>query len=577
MKRFTILIFSLLVCIQTYGQRRLDPDRYIYPVLNVAGLCSANFGEMRPNHFHSGVDIKTDGVEGKPVAATADGYIARIVVSPTGYGKALYVVHPEGTMSVYGHLSKFRSDLDSLVNERRHRSKRNKLDIYLPEGEYPVSRGEIIALSGNTGNSFGPHLHFEIRDMRDNTTLNLIRQGIIPVRDTIPPRIDAIHYVAVDTVAGIVPITAKPRKTAVRQTAKGRYTVDGAIKVAPYGYFIVEVTDRKNDVTNRFGIWRISQKIDGQTTFEYRADGFRLEDSRYCNSVSHYPMQAEARCEVVRLAVQQGCPDKFYAVAEGRGAVRIADGSTQHITIEVEDDCSNISTIDFDIVSGAEPPAAADIPDSLIIDRRRDFRAAFEDVAVTIPAGSLYESAIFECRRSTVKPAAVNGVEILSPVYEVMDSRIPLHSAASLSLRAFVPADMQKHTAAALISSKGKLSWAGGTYRKGAVEFKSSKLGGICAVVDTLAPVIRPKFENGADLRKRSTAVFGVSDNFSGIKEYSATIDNQWTPLDYSPISGTLTLRFDHRNYDYKTNHTLVVTVTDNCGNTAVWRGSFFR
>ena len=577
MKRLSIAIFSLLACLHAHGQRQLDPQRYTYPVLNVAGLCSANFGEMRPNHFHSGVDIKTDGVEGKPVAATADGYIARIVVSPSGYGRALYVVHPEGTMSVYGHLSRFRADLDSLAADRRYRSKRNSLDIYLPEGKYPVSKGEIIALSGNTGNSFGPHLHFEIRDMRDNSTLNLIRQGIIPVRDTIAPRIEAIHYVAVDTVNG-VPRHSKPRKIAVKQSGRGRYEIAGEVKAAPSGYFIVEVTDRKNDVYNRFGIYRVTQKIDGKNVFEYRADGFRIEESRYCNSVSCYPMQLNAKCEVIRLAAQEGCPDRFYTRLDNRGAVTVGSGEKKRIAIEVEDDCRNVSILEFDVTDGGTPLQPAESrPDSDIIHRAHDFSRRFEDVSITIPAGTLYETTFFGCGRSNVNPVPVNGVEVITPIYEVMDELTPLHKAASLSLRAFVPENMRKHVTLAFVSPKGRLSYAGGSYRNGAAELRTRKLGTFCAVIDTVAPVIRPRFEAGSDLRRRASVSFTVSDNFSGIKEYSAAIDNQWVPVDYSPIHGTFTLRFDHRGYPYNATHTLVVTATDNCGNKAVWRGEFFR
>lgn len=574
-----ILTFSLLAGLQTQAQRKLDPQHYTYPVLNVAGFCSANFGEMRPNHFHSGVDIKTDGVEGKPIVATADGYVARIVVSPSGYGRALYVVHPEGTMSVYGHLSRFRSDLDSLAADRRYRSHRNSLDIYLPEGQYPVRQGEIIGLSGNTGNSFGPHLHFEIRDMRDNATLNLIRQGIIPVRDTIPPRIDAIHYVAVDTI-NVVPVHSEPRKIALRQAGKGRYEAVAPVKAAPEGYFIVETTDRKNEVTNRFGIYRITQKIDGQPVLEYRADGFRFEDSRYCNSVSCYPMQLNARCEVIRLALQEGCPARLYSSIVNRGVVSVAEGQTRHITIEVEDDCRNVSTLEFDVVSGGEGVSKIEnsFPQDAIVAHGSKYRRQFDDLTISIPADALYESIALECGFSQLdKPVAGSPVDILTPLYEVGNELIPLHKSATVSIRAFVPADMQKHAAMAYVSSSGKLSYAGGQYRNGAFEVQTRKLGVLCGVIDTVPPVIRPKFENGSDLRRRAYVSFAVSDNFSGIKEYAASVDNRWVPVDYSPISGTITVRFDHRDYPYNADHTLAVTVTDNCGNKTVWHGTFYR
>lgn len=580
MRRFFISLFlSAAIALpgaQAQSQRKLDPGYYVYPVQNVAGLCSSNFGEMRPNHFHSGVDIKTDGVEGKPVVAAADGYIARIVVQPSGYGRALYVVHPNGTMSVYGHLSRFRADLDSLALDRRMRSKRNSIDFYLPEGRYPVKRGEVIALSGNTGNSYGPHLHFEIRDMRDNTTLNLIRQGIIGTNDTQPPTINALHYVAVDTVGGIARHTA-PRRIDIRRLKSGVYEVAGPVKVARRGYFVVEVTDRKDGVQNRFGIYRITQTIDGRPTIEYRADGFRLEDSRYCNTVSHYAMQVKASCEVIRLAMQEGCPSKFYTTVTDRGTVTAAEGESHRIAIEIEDDCGNLSTLAFDITgdsSAALPATAAEGPTARF---DSNFSSSFEDLSVTIPAGALYESAIYTCGRSQRNITPINGVEIVTPVYEVMDNLVPLQTSATVAVKAFVPADMQPRIAMATLSEKGQPSYLGGSYRNGIVEVKTRQLGTLFAVVDTAAPVITPRFGQGADLRRHQSLTFTANDNFSGIGNYSVTIDGRWVPVDRMPVQGIFIVPLEDSDLATNSAHEIVITVTDNCSNTATWRGSFFK
>ena len=574
---FIILLFAaLILSVGAQAQhKQLNPDYYTYPVLNVAGFCSSNFGEMRPNHFHSGVDIKTDGVEGKPVVAAADGYIARIVLQPSGYGRALYVVHPNGTMSVYGHLSKFRADLDSLAHDRRMRTKRNAIDFYLPEGRYKVKKGEVIASSGNTGNSFGPHLHFEIRDMRNNSTLNLIRQGIIRIPDSQAPRIEALHYVAADTIAGIVRHSA-PRRITITRNESGRYEVAGPVKVGPRGYFIAEVTDRKNEVQNRFGIYRITQTIDGQPSIEYRADGFRLEDSRYCNTVSCYPMQLKARCEVIRLAVQEGCPAKFYTTAVNRGIITAGDGQSRHITIEVEDDCGNVSTLAFDIIGDMSITAPDTPAEGETVKYNRDFESRFEDLSVAIPAGALYESTTYSAGRSQRNIAAVKGVEIVTPVYRVMEESVPLHTAATISIKAFIPAEMRKHAAMATLSN-GKLAYVGGSCRNGAVEAKSRKFGELCAVIDTLAPLIKPRFESGSDFSRRSNLVFTITDNFSGIKDYSASIDGQWVPVDWMPVQCTFTVRLDKISLSGSTTHDITLTATDNCSNTAKWSGTFFR
>lgn len=577
--RLSVLTAAALCTLTVAAQQRtLDPERYIYPVLNVAGLCSANFGEIRPNHFHSGIDIKTDGVEGKPVVAAADGYVTRIVVSPTGYGRALYVVHPhDGTMSVYGHLSAFRADLDSLVTARRYGRQRNAVDMWLPENRYTVSQGEVIARSGNTGNSFGPHLHYEIRDMRDNSTLNLIRQRVIPVRDTLRPLINALYYVEVDSLRNLS-VHSAPRKIALQRTADGGCRTAQTVSVGPRGYFIAEVTDRKNSVTNRFGIYRITQKVDGVPVFEYRADGFSLVDSRYCNAVSFYPMQLDAKAEVIRLAQLEGAPSKFYTTLVERGTVTADDGQTRHVVIEVEDDCRNISLLEFDIEGR---PASVQLPDTRerqIIDRTRPFSGRYGDISLAIPAEALYETALFDCGPSTIAPAAEKRkLGVITAPCRIMDAAIPLHTSAELSMEAFVPADMQKHVALAAVSPQGELSFAGGECRNGLLKAKISKFGIYCAVYDSIPPVVRQRFDSGADMRRSRALVFTLSDNFSGIGSYTATIDGHWVAADWSPIKAALTVPLDHRAYPYGTEHTVEITVSDNCGNTTVHRTKFFR
>lgn len=231
-----LLISALLLCSAPVSAQHLAPEDYIFPLRNVAGLYSANFGEMRPNHFHSGIDIKTDGMTGKPVLATADGYISRIAVTPGGYGRAIYITHPNGTTSVYGHLSKFRDDIEKYVHEERYRTRRNSINLYPSADRFPLKQGEQFAWSGNTGSSAGPHLHFEIRDSRTQRTLNTISSGVIRTRDDIPPRLVKLYYVEVDSVRG-VPVHARPRPVELVEKTPGRYALkqEGALSVGGRG------------------------------------------------------------------------------------------------------------------------------------------------------------------------------------------------------------------------------------------------------------------------------------------------------------------------------------------------------
>lgn len=202
------------------------------------------FGHRHQNRWH----------DGKPVLATADGYISRIAVTPGGYGRAIYITHPNGTTSVYGHLSKFRDDIEKYVHEERYRTRRNSINLYPSADRFPLKQGEQFAWSGNTGSSAGPHLHFEIRDSRTQRTLNTISSGVIRTRDDIPPRLVKLYYVEVDSVRG-VPVHARPRPVELVEKTPGRYALkqEGALSVGGRGYFILEATDRKTTYPTHSG------------------------------------------------------------------------------------------------------------------------------------------------------------------------------------------------------------------------------------------------------------------------------------------------------------------------------------
>ena len=481
-----LLISALLLCSAPVSAQHLAPEDYIFPLRDVAGLYSANFGEMRPNHFHSGIDIKTDGVTGKPVLATADGYISRIAVTPGGYGRAIYITHPNGTTSVYGHLSKFRDDIEKYVHEERYRTRRNSINLYPPADRFPLKQGEQFAWSGNTGSSAGPHLHFEIRDSRTQRTLNTISSGVIRTRDDIPPRLVKLYYVEVDSVRG-VPVHARPRPVELVEKTPGRYALkqEGALSVGGRGYFILETTDRKNDVSNTFGLWRIREFADEDPIFELRIDGFAFDQTRYCNAVTHYPMQVASRNEVIRLTRLDGCIDDFYPVLKNQALLTPSEGQSQQIRIEAEDDSGNRSILEFRTI---RQPAQRDfraVCDStaLIVDNRRPFSHTAGEASVHIPAGVFYEPLFFSQSSRPAQFAAAPSVAVLSPLYSILDYDTPLHTAATVTIRAYVPQNLQPHTTLGFVR-KGKVSYAGGKYKNGAVTLSTRTLGDFCVVAD---------------------------------------------------------------------------------------------
>lgn len=556
--------------------QRLNPDDYIYPIRQESRLCSANFGELRPGHFHAGVDIKTDGAEGKPLVAVADGYVSRMTVAAGGYGRAIYLTLNNGTTAVYGHLQRFSKELEERLRTERYARRANGVDLRFEAGEWPVRQGDVIGYSGNSGSSMGPHLHFEIRDTPTQRLHNLVREGVIRPTDNLAPRILRLHYVEVDTVGG-VPVRSPMASYGVVRDADGRYrlTSNEPVGVGRRGYFIVETSDRRNGVYNTFGVWRVAASIDGQPYFEYRMDGFTYDLSRCCDAVSCYALKIGSRNEVIRLAQLAGAPDAFYPVMEERGVVRTQPGERRRMRIEAEDDCGNRSSLEFTIEGREESfHGEADSTAVAVFPGRNSVVRAGSDAEIRIQKGSLYEPLYVRPERLDM-PAGRQGLVVLSPAYRFLETTTPLYSPALVTIRTQVPPRLRLQTVLAGRTRKGGLYLVGGTCANGAVTAVTRATGDLLVVADTLAPTIRPLFTEGASLAGSDALRFRVSDNFSGIASWTLKIDGAWVPCDRFPMKGTLVSLFDTPATRRK--HTYELTVRDGCGNTARHTGSFIR
>ncbi len=575
----TLLSVALLHQPAPLSAQNLAPEAYCTPLKNVAGYFSANFGEMRSNHFHSGIDFKTDGAEGKPVVAAADGYISRIFCSPGGYGRALYINHPNGTMSVYAHLQRFAPEIEAYFEQYRHQHKKNRVDIYCDSTLFRVRQGEEIARSGNTGGSFGPHLHFEIRDLKTGRTLNPIASRVIQPKDQIAPYLFRLHYVEADTVRG-VPIHSSARSYEIEKSENKGYRLkqQEPVKVGRNGYFILEASDRKDDVSNTFGIYRLQALLDGECIFDYRMEGFRFDQTRYCNAVSYYPLQQGSRNEVLRLCRIDGNLRELYTELKNDGIISLAPSARGELRLIAEDDCGNRSEVCLTLTGKADEECFRAKADTLsrVVDRQRTFRHSEDNLHVTIPSGALYESIFYHQERSSKPLKRDTSIVVLSPTYRLLNSSIPLHKAIRVEIECFVPKELRGHVTLASRNRKGQLYRLGGEWENGRVCGSISSLGDLFVAADTVAPRIRPQFQEGQDLSRAKQLTFKVSDNFSGIASLTAFIDGSWHPVDYHPIRGTASLDLGRIAPEAR-DHTLTLRLKDGCGNTAEWRGLFRR
>ncbi len=574
----TVSLIAALVMaagIEAFPQNAAE---YGSPIVIGTLQSSSNFGKLRGTRFHSGVDIRTGGVEGKKITAIEDGYIYRIGVKPYGYGNVVYVAHPDGRISVYGHLSRFTPEVDAYVRRERYRRQRNDIDLFPDANTFPVKRGEVIGWSGNSGNSFGPHLHFEIREKGGEKTVNVLARGYYDVVDNTPPKIFNVWYYTIDTLSG-VPVHTLAAKAATVANQDGSYSLPAPMQLPGRGYFVVETMDRKDGVSGSMATYRITLSVDGVPRIEYLMDGFTFAQNHYAKILSDYKLNRTTSNDVFRLAVLNDGAMPFYRNVKDNGILN-PDGRSD-IRIEVEDDNGNTTVLSFiaeyapelasstvTIPTGAEP-----------VDCEKHYSRTTENLKVTIPSGALYESLFYTQSKLCPPPKVTKsaGTRILSDFYEVHRDDVPLQNPVILSFRADVPTELQDKVVIARVNDRGRLAASAAEYTDGTVTGKASIFGTWCVAADTTSPTIGASFKLGEDMTGKQRLGFKIADDLSGIASFSATVDGKWVMLEHDTPHSTVYHYFDDSLCGTGKTHTIVLTVKDGVGNKAVYTGKYFR
>lgn len=525
-------------------------------------LLSGNFGELRSNHFHSGIDFKTQGVEGKPVHSVQDGYVSRISVSPWGYGNGLYITHPDGTTTVYGHLQKFSKKIADYVKEKQYGQESFTVNLTLSPDELPVEEGEVVALSGNTGSSGGPHLHFEVRDTQTEEPMDPIEYYKDQIQDTRAPQIQGIMIYPMPG-KGVVngsrrklelkPVTAKNG----RQTLTGRIEAWGEIGLALKGY------DYMDNTTNIYGIKDIILTADSQVIFCSDLNRYAFSETRYINSFTDYEEWKERRSFYMKSFVEPGNRLRFIE-SLNRGILTINEPRTYHLTYRVADAFGNTTQLSIWIEGKEQPVPAINTDDTELFHWWSDNRFGAKGIRLTIPKGNLYDDLYF--RYSAKEDSATQRI-----THTLHNVPVALHKSAQLSLR--LPSDTleNKQQYGIIRLQKGRRSWTGGVYRNGWIDADIKELGTYTTGHDIVPPTITPL--NPATWVSKQAISLRLSDNLSGVQTYRGEIDGQFVLFEMNSKS-VITYRFDKERLT-KGKHTLKLTATDACGNQSTYTYPF--
>ena len=547
-------------------QTQQYPKNFFRYPLDLPPSTAGSFGELRPEHFHSGLDFKTNGRTGYPVHAAYDGYISRLRVQFGGFGNAIYVTHPNGFTTVYGHIERFDPKLEEIVRRQQYETQSFEVDFKLPPTQVMVCKDDVIAWSGNAGASAGPHLHFEIRDTQTEQTINPQLFGLT-IPDHVAPTLGAICIYHL----GDAPFSERTsRQFFAVAGASGRYrlTKPQIINVTGETGFGITATDMNSASFNHNGIYSIELKVDGVTVYTFAVERFAFDQTHSINAYIDYPTFLSSHRFIQKCFILPGSKITLYPQSISRGMVNFSDNAVHDVEYVVKDIAGNTSTLNIKVKSSSVKSAPSPAPAGTTLfhyDKQNEFNA--DNLKVVVPVGNLYDDLNFTYSASPAKPG------MYSAIHHIHNHLTPINDTYQIWIK---PDDKIGNNIGKAVIMNASGVCEGGTYDNGYLKASVRTFGDYYIRIDSIPPIIHAiNIKNGSNMAKMQRIAFKIGDNMSGVRTYSGKIDGKWVLMEWDYKTKVLSYKIDKDLASGK--HIFDLTVTDNKDNISQFSAYFFK
>ncbi|MDX1753041.1 MAG: M23 family metallopeptidase [Salinimicrobium sediminis] len=558
--------FALLLCLSTFfasAQAPKLPTDYFDDPLQVDLALAGTFGELRSNHFHSGLDIKTQQREGLPVFASAEGYVSRINVAHFGYGKALYIQHPNGYTTVYAHLKNFSPRIEAYIKKLQYQKESYEVEVYPTASELPIERGEMVANSGNTGGSGGPHLHFEIRDGNQHP-MNPLMFGI-DIADNRPPLVSGVYAYPLAEDAHING-SAERQKLRLIPQQDGSFQAEKIEACGDIG-FGINTVDQLDAAPNQNGVFKIETSANGENMLQLNFEKFSFDETRHLNQLIDYGYYSQNNRRIQKLFVEPSNPLSIYSDSFNKGVLNVQDSLSYNYVIKVSDFAGNerIVRIPVEGRQRTDIKPKADNTTEYFVEAGKGAQFEEKGIDVYIPKNSLYQDVFLDVAFEDEK-------------ISLHEDIVPIHSNISIGfdVSKYEPQDREQMFIARL-NKWGRPNYSTTTKEGDRFTTKTRSFGTYTLARDTKAPAVIPvNFKSGQWISGNKDLKVKISDDLSGINSFRATVNGKFILMEYEYKQNLLTHDFDD-GVVTETENQLKIEVTDNVGNTTIFESTFFR